>query len=273
MTAEASQARVVELMRELQFTSTETRLYLALLSQSPATGYELSTHSGVPRSAIYSTLKKMESRGVVILVQQQPARYAPLPPEQLCERLQQRYSSSIEELKRGFASMPMNRKAAALRQVHGLEDVLNEACTQINEATRSVHISLWNREASAVLPALENAKGRGVDVRIFGFTELPKTKLDVYSCGISEPQLEAYWPHRLLLLVDREVLLVGELNDPETAYGVVTKEPAIVGMGANNLILDLTLFGQRFNIDVSKAVVGLQDKLAPIDALLAEASL
>ena len=273
MTVAASQARLVELMRELQFTATETRLYLALLEESPATGYELAARSGVPRSAIYSTLKKMEGRGIVLPVQQNPARYAPLPPEQLCERLQQRYSNSIDELKAGFAAVPRAGSTAALWQVHGFEAVLNEAVEQISGAAHSIHVSLWKREAEKLLPALEKAAARGVDVRVFGFTKLPETTVDVYSCGIDESSLEHYWPHRLLLVVDRQVLLVGELDDPQKAYAVVTKEPAIVGMGANNLILDLTLFGQRFEVDISKAISGLQDQLAPIDALLAKVTL
>lgn len=273
MTVAASQTRLVELMRELQFTATETRLYLALLAESPATGYELATRSGVPRSAIYSTLKKMEGRGIALPVQQNPARYSPLPPDQLCERLQQRYSSSIGELKAGFAAIPRAGGDAALWQVHGFAAVLDEAALQLAAATRSVHLSVWNREAAPLLPALEAAAARGVDVRVFGFTRLPETPVSVYSCGIEEEELERYWPHRLLLVVDRQVLLVGELNDPEKAYAVVTQEPAIVGMGANNLILDLTLFGQRFGVDVSQAIAGLQDQLAPIDALLAGVTL
>ena len=123
------------------------------------------------------------------------------------------------------------------------------------------------------MPALNKAAARGLDVQVFGFTNLPECDGQLYSCGINEEELEAYWPHRMLLIVDRQVVLIGELNDLANAYAVITKEPAIVGMGANNLILDLTLFGQRFGIDVSPAVKGLQDRLAPIDALIAEASL
>ena len=157
--------------------------------------------------------------------------------------------------------------------MHGFSEVLLEAIQHIDLATRSVHIGLWKREANEIMSAVNKAAARGVDVQVFGFTDLPHCTGNVYSCGISEEELEAYWPHRMLLIVDREVVLIGELNDPANAYAVITKEPAIVGMGANNLILDLTLFGQRFDVDVSPAVTGLQDRLAPIEALIAEASL
>lgn len=273
MTTNTTQAQIIELMQQFQYTATETRLYISLLEDSPATGYELAARSGVPRSAIYNTLKKLKSRGLVNIVQENPVRYAPLPPDQLCDRLNQHYQQSIAALKQGFESMPHNSSAATLWQVHGFDNVIQEAIQHINLATRSIHVGLWQREANELVTTLDAAANKGLDVQIFGFTHLPDCVANVYSCHIDETELEAYWPHRLLLIVDREIVLVGELNQIEQAYAVITKEPAIVSMGANNLILDLTLFGQRFGVDVSSATAGLQSHLAPIDTLIEEGTL
>jgi len=265
------ESRVIEVMQGLHFTSTEARLYVTLLKQEgPATGYELAASSGVPRSAIYSTLKKMESRGLARPVQANPIRYAPLPPEQLCERLKSHYNQAVEGLDEALKALPVARNTAVLWQVQGYDSVMQEAAQAIAEAKETLHISLWGREAAALFPALEAAAARGVDVRIFGFTELPDSPLSVYSCQLSEETLSQYWPHRLLMVVDRAKLLVGELNDPAASYGVITAEPALVSMGSNNLILDLTLFGERFGVDIQPAIAGLQSSHAPIDSLLAE---
>lgn len=272
MSISTAHTKIIDLMQQLQYTATEARLYLSLLEESPATGYELAARSGVPRSAIYNTLKKLEQRGVVNIVQQNPARYAPLPPEQLCDRLDQHYQHSIEELKQGFKSIPNNTNAATLWQVHGYDNVLTETIQHINLARRSVHIAMWHREAETLVPALNSAADRGLDVQVFGFTSLPDCSAAVYSCAIKESELETYWPHRVLLVVDRETVLIAEMDDIHNAYAVITKEPAIVSMGANNLILDLTLFGQRFDVDVSAAILGLQSHLAPIDSLITEAN-
>ncbi|MCO4747313.1 MAG: TrmB family transcriptional regulator [Proteobacteria bacterium] len=266
----AAEARVIEILKSLQYTATEGRLYVALLKDSPATGYELAARSGVPRSAIYSTLKKLEARGLARAVQENPVRYVPLSPKQLCTRLKGHYTDTVNELESALDQLPKAHNAAVLWQVHGYDAVVDQATQAIDAATTSVHVSLWHREALRLFPALLAASERGVDVRVFGFTELPNSALDVYSCHIEEGSLAEYWPHRLLAIVDRTKLLVGELNDVEAAYAVVTEEPALVAMGSNNLILDLTLFGERFEVDVSPAIEGLQQAHAPIDSLIAE---
>ena len=179
-------------------------------------------------------------------------------------------AQAVAGLEDALSALPAARNAAVLWQVQGYEAVMTEASQSIAEARESLHVSLWGREASALFPALEAAAARGVDVRIFGFTDLPASPLSVYSCELSEETLSQYWPHRLLMVVDRQKLLVGELNDPLASYGVITAEPALVSMGSNNLILDLTLFGERFGVDIQPAIAGLQADHAPIDALLAE---
>ncbi|HDL19432.1 MAG TPA: TrmB family transcriptional regulator, partial [Bacteroidetes bacterium] len=43
---------LIELMKQLGFTNYEAKTYLYLLKNNPATRYELSKYSAVPRSAI-----------------------------------------------------------------------------------------------------------------------------------------------------------------------------------------------------------------------------
>ena len=57
------EGRVVAALKPFGFTATDSRIYLALLRQHPATGYEVAASSGVPRSAIYATLKRLEGMG------------------------------------------------------------------------------------------------------------------------------------------------------------------------------------------------------------------
>ena len=92
-------------MTELGFTKSESKVNTALLKKQPATGYELAASSGVPRSAIYNILKKLESGGLINAIQDKPARYVPLPPEHLCELLKGRFDTTLEDLKRSLDSL------------------------------------------------------------------------------------------------------------------------------------------------------------------------
>ena len=67
-------------MKGLGFTDYEARVYLALLAKSPATAYEVSNGSGVPRPNTYSALNALTTRKAIMPVSTNPVRYVPQPP-------------------------------------------------------------------------------------------------------------------------------------------------------------------------------------------------
>ena len=65
--------RIVAIMKRFGYTGSDARTYIALLQQHPATGYELAARGGVPRSAIYGVLKRLEHAGLVNMLPGKPA--------------------------------------------------------------------------------------------------------------------------------------------------------------------------------------------------------
>ena len=53
---------LIQIFAEFGFNVSVGKAYVSLLKNNPATGYEISADSGIPRSAIYSVLKNMESQ-------------------------------------------------------------------------------------------------------------------------------------------------------------------------------------------------------------------
>ena len=60
------------IMGRFGYTGSEARTYMALLRQHPATGYELASLGGIPRSAIYNVLKRLEQAGLVNVIPANP---------------------------------------------------------------------------------------------------------------------------------------------------------------------------------------------------------
>lgn len=79
----ASLGKVLSDLRTLGFTEYESKVYMALVQSSPATAYELSHASGVPRPNTYSVLKALAGRGAVMPVSKNPIRYVAQAPERL----------------------------------------------------------------------------------------------------------------------------------------------------------------------------------------------
>src|SRR4051794_19510498 len=96
---------ILDSLGALGFSTNEARAYRSLLLESPATGYEIAQRAGVPRSAIYAVLKRLEDEGLVARVEETPARYAPLPPSDLLGVLRRRFDGSMKSLDESIRKM------------------------------------------------------------------------------------------------------------------------------------------------------------------------
>lgn len=269
--SEAEQ-EIIEAMKALNFTLSDARAYVALLKEHPATGYELAARSGVPRSAIYTVLKRLVALGLINEIQQNPARFMPLPPDRLFELLESRFTRNLDGLRGSLAKLERPAADATTWTLIGYAAMLEQAETLIRNAQRSVHASIWLREVLALRPVLERAVERGVDVVLFSFNPLPEGVGEVLSYGIDAAELEGHWQHKIILICDHEQLLVGESEPTERNRSVATDEPTLVEMAVSNLVLDVTLFGERQHRDVSGPVTRMTVLLAPVEELLVAAA-
>ncbi|NOX36026.1 MAG: TrmB family transcriptional regulator [Calditrichaeota bacterium] len=241
-------------MMELGFTSYEARAYVALLQQNPATRYELSKRSGVPRSAIYDIIQRLERQGLVNALATKPEKYVPLPPDRMLELLERRYKERIEELKKSLTELRSEFELEQLWNITGYQNLIIKAKEMINKARSSIYLSAWKREVLKLQAELEEAVDRGVKVVIFSFTEVPQIG-QVFSYELNEKELEKVWDHKIILVRDMEELLMGEANQSYPRKVAWTHNKAIVGIAANHIVLDITLYGLRAGVDVSDAVI------------------
>jgi sugar-specific transcriptional regulator TrmB len=263
-----TEGRIVDALTEMNFTATDARAYIALLKGAPATGYEISARSGLPRSAIYTVLKKLEASGLINAIQQDPVRYVPLPPERLLELLESRFQRNLSQLKDSLKSLRGKTAEAPTWTVHGYPALLEQA-EQLIGGTKEVLVgSLWGREAQALAPRLREAVARDVELIFFSFTPLPEDIGHTYSYGISEEKLASYWEHKIILVADHERALIGGAQQTEHTQAVITEVPALIEVAISNLVLDLTLFGQRHEHDMSEVIAKLIKSFAPIEELV-----
>jgi len=263
--------RIVSTMKTLGFNASEGRAYIALLKNHPATGYEVSARSGVPRSAVYNVLRRLEVLGLVNSIQAKPARYVPLEPNRLSDLLETRLSGTLDDLRGALSALVDQVMPSSTWTVQGYDAALEQARNLISNARRYVVASIWGREASRLEEALRAAVARGVDVVLFSWTPLPGGTGRHFSYGVPEEELSKYWRNKIILLCDHKEALMGGAEDKPENRAVVTSEPSIFEMAASNLVLDITLFGERTGVDIHDVVTALQTNLAPIDDLLAMA--
>jgi len=241
-------------MVDLGFTKYEALAYVSLLQHSPVTRYELSKNSGVPRSAIYDVIRRLESHGAVNALSGTPEKYVPLPQEEFLNMLTQRYSKKIDDFKKDISKIETFIHPGQLWNITGYDHFIAKAKEMINEAKTEIYLSAWTREIKEILKELKKAEKRGVRVVIFSFTQVPEIG-QVYSYDLDEQELEKTWDHKLILARDREELLMGEASKKPNQQTAWTKNKAILHIALNHIVLDITLFGLRFGIDVNEAVI------------------
>jgi len=71
---------VVKALQDLGLTEYEARVYTALAKIKTGIASEIHLISGIPRSAVYGALAKLEKRGIVEVQHSKPMRYKVVSP-------------------------------------------------------------------------------------------------------------------------------------------------------------------------------------------------
>lgn len=259
---------------KLGFTSYEARAYLGLLRNNPATGYEISQQVNVPRSVIYTILRKLETMGVVISIHDKPRRYIPLSPKQLLSLLESDFSKRISSVKEDLIGFNDKPDSEGFWNIRGYESLMELCALLINETKKSIYIHGWNREIEQLKAPLLSAKNRGVDITVFSFTEVDEEYGNVFAYGIDDKKLSKFWDHKIILVTDSKNLVMGSANSEEQQQAIWTQNSAVVTIAVNYIILDITLYSQRNNLDVSETVMKLMtEKVDHLDQLIEETKL
>ena len=256
---------------KLGFTNYEARAYLGLLRNNPATGYEISHQADVPRSVIYSILRKLEAMGVVISIHEKPRRYIPLSPKQLLSLLESDFSKRITSLKDELIGFNNKPESEGFWNIRGYESLMELCTSLINESKESVYIHGWNREIEHMKAALMAAKGRGVEITVFSFTDVDEEYGNVYAYGIEDSKLSKFWGHKMIMVTDSKNLVMGSADSEDDQQAIWTQNSAVITIAVNYIILDITLYAQRKNLDVSGTVMKLMtEKVDHLDQLIEE---
>jgi sugar-specific transcriptional regulator TrmB len=245
-------------IKDLGFTVYEAKAYISLLQNSPATRYELSKNSGVPRSAIYSVIQQLEKIGAVNALYSKPEKYIPLPPEQLFSLLEDKLQERIGQARDSLKGIESNLLSDHLWNIVGYQNMIYKAREIISNAKKEIYLSIWKTEMKLLKDDLKKARKRGVAITLFSFTEIQFETDFIYSYGLDEEKLDKIWTHNIILVADHQELLMGEADSKLPKKTAWTTNKAIVDIATNHIILDITLYSLRFKINIDDAVITMQ---------------
>jgi len=241
----------------LGFSQYEAQAYVALLKESPASGYGLAKTSGIPRPNIYPVLQKLEERGAILRIDSpEGARYVPLAPQELLAHLRQQYQGAIDSASSILKEVTTPASMDVILNLRGYSVLLEHTRAMLDSVKTRLLLGIWPEEAEALAEPIRQASERGVEVTTLCLRGCPKPcqscrgKIFRYSIAPTSPQR---W---LILAQDEEELLAGEISPQQDTLAVRTRQKMLVNLAAGYI---------QNSIALASILSGLDDQL---DALL-----
>jgi sugar-specific transcriptional regulator TrmB len=242
----------IDRLVKIGFSEYEAKAYVALLRESPVTGYQLSKLSGVPRSMIYEVLGKLTARGAAMTLRTGGAtKYAPVPAAEFLDQLHREHKELTDSLKDDLAALTLAPDLEYVWHIEGHDNIMAKALEMIGQAKNRVCLALLPATFSTLRPMLEGAIQRGVRVMIYTTYNLDLPGGQVVVARVSEETLGQAGGLGLILVIDGEEVLIVELLTATQARASWTSSPLLVFIAEHHLRTDpylpqiLALLGDR----------------------------
>lgn len=261
---------IVPALQRLGFAEYEARAYLALVKRSPLNGYELAKASGIPRANVYGVLERLGARRVVLRIDEPGGvRYAPVPPAELMQRLGSEFQEVAEQTSRELEALEVATEREPVWNVQGYAALLDQARAALRAARRSLLLAVWPPEATALRADVAAADERGVQITTLCMAacenECGGCRGDVYRYRAA-PEGTA---RRLVVVLDGEDVVAGEVGADGDAHSVRTRQPLLVDICGSSVRSSIALaavvadLGPRLGETLAPQTRAVLDAAAP----------
>jgi Cd2+/Zn2+-exporting ATPase len=252
-------------LMQIGFTEYEAKVYLAMLSLYPATGYQLSKESGVPRSMVYESLKRLHAKGAALETMEGRATlYRPLSPEALLTKHAEDISRLIGGLRSELNALYEDQVDNRVWTIQGETAVGTYAAKLINEAQTELYLVLTDDALITLKPEISAAHERGVDLNVLLTGDAP---LD-FGHVAYHPPLESELQDltkTIIVVSDNNEVLIGSTKMRGKMLATVTRNADLV-MVARQFVW-MEMFTQRIYSQIGSELLA---RLAPEDRQIFE---
>lgn len=234
-----------ELMK-IGFTEYEAKVYLAMLRDNPATGYQLSKESGVPRSMVYEALKRLHDKGAALeTVEGRTTLYQPLPPNILLERQEKEHRRLLRRLRQGLSELYNVLEDDRVWSISGRSTTLAYTIRMLQQAEMELFLVLSDDDLEALRDEIMAANNRGVRVNTL------LTGEGLLDCGqvAYHPPLESQLQgltNTLLVVVDGAEVLIASVSARKETTATITRNDDLVLIARQFVWMEL--FTQRIYV-------------------------
>ena len=248
----------MNLQKDLQsigFTEYEAKTYLALLKDHPATGYQISKISGVPRSMVYEALGRLHARGAVLeSIEGRTTLYRPLDPQVLLSNHQRSIQTLIDNLKPGLSNLFSNTNDHRVWSITDLDSIFSYSRDMLHRAKNEIFLVLNDFHYERLGESLDLVEDSGIVLNILATGQKPIE----YGNTILHPPLESEiqgLTHTLVILIDNSEVLIA--NTSEDSNATITANSDLIMIAKQFIWMEF--FTQRIYAQIGEELLAKLD--------------
>lgn len=216
-------------LQALGMTDWESRAYLALLEEAPATGYAIAKRSGIARSKIYEVLASLAAANFVQVSRGEPQMYAPLPPRELVTRLRAQFNQTLDEAESALTDFATESvHDGAIWDLQGRNAILERANQLITAAQQRILAELWAQDVPALDEALRAAADRGVEIIVVGYGDVSLDYASVHPHPATDAVTAGLGGRWVVVSIDDRELVAGNVSAGAHSRAAWTSHPGLV---------------------------------------------
>lgn len=190
----------------------ESRAYISLLKDNPATPYEIAHASGIPSSKVYEALNRLVEKGVVSAVDEgKKRRYIPIDPGELLGRYKASMATLIDSLSHDLAGIRGGSDVSYIWNITGHDYLIDKAVRMISGAGKTLLLSVWKDDFPLLEPALKEAAKRKVLIAVVHFGARKSSIKQIFSHPIEDTLFQEKGGRVLALVADSREVLIGTI--------------------------------------------------------------
>lgn len=152
----------------LGLTTTEARVYIAVLQNPNVNGSQLTKQLDVPKPSIYLALDKLYTKGLVNLIPSKTKQYIAQDINIAFERLRNNLNSSLDTVLKDLQQLQPKADNLEFIHIDGYQNFVQHLKSMIQNCQRELYLHV-NYDLHDFYNELTAAANRGVRIIIYGF--------------------------------------------------------------------------------------------------------
>ena len=234
------------LLNKIGLTDAEAKVYLPLLKNGSASGYEASKFSAVPRSKIYNVLESLVMKGFILYSEEENTnRYAAVPMEEISARVRHETDVTLEELEKQLKDYRAETDLEEIWHIREYENVFAKCRSILGKTESELLLQRWEEDLPRLLPKLLELEQKEIRLGIVYFGDHEETEIPLKSIcrhGMLEEKKAEMGGRFLTLVSDGREVVFGQIISDAESEVIWTKSKPMVAMAAECVRHDLYFY-------------------------------